>query len=236
MEKEIVENIYKAYVGKIAELQLYQRAIQKISKEEIIRIGERSKIIDSHPKLKDTYKSLENMHYCCVISGETKLYAVSRRGLEEEKLSIYMRKNKQYQWLLAEAYEIYEDFVEDIYAYIGYIDNTFWPMQDFGGISINEIKDQNFEYFRDKAKAKKDAPKSILNKLREKLPIIEELEKNNKLNINLKVLISVVEHMRHIIVHKNGWVDDKSKFIKNTLNTVGVYNSGHPKKEYVDFM
>ncbi|WP_256207102.1 hypothetical protein [Pseudomonas sp. P97.38] len=41
-----------------------------------------------------------------------------------------LQKLKTYHWLLAEAYEAFEDFIERVYAYCGLVRNRFWVQPD----------------------------------------------------------------------------------------------------------
>ena len=65
--------------------------------------------------------------------------------IEDRRLSVILHKNKQYQWLLSEAYEEFEDFIEAAYAYAGYADNNFWPLKDYGNISLQDLQNKEFQ-------------------------------------------------------------------------------------------
>jgi len=135
----------------------------------------------------------------------------------EERIEIVeLHKNKQYQWLLAEAYEAYEDYLEDLYACIGLIDHSFWLARDFGDISLSEIPQQEIAWFKAQVKQKKDKPKSILFTLRKNIPSISQVELNNKNNIHYQFATLMIENFRHIIVHNNGNFNNKLGLTKNT--------------------
>jgi len=150
----------------------------------------------------------------------------------EERIEIVeLHKNKQYQWLLAEAYEAYEDYLEDLYACIGLIDHSFWLARDFGDISLSEIPQQEIAWFKAQVKQKKDKPKSILFTLRKNIPSITQVELNNKNNIHYQFATLMIENFRHIIVHNNGNFNNKLEFTKNLLHKSGIKNHFKPNLE-----
>lgn len=144
--------------------------------------------------------------------------------------------NKQYQWLLVEAYEVFEDYLTKLYANIGYLDNDFWQMQDFGEYSINEIKDLNVDWFIDQTIKKRDKPKSILAQIKKKMPsLTEKLAPKIKDNPNedYEFMMSLISEIRHIIVHNNGKTN-KSEFCERVLIKIGRCNNGKPSQAYAD--
>jgi hypothetical protein len=65
------------------------------------------------------------MTFYDAITGNVIFYDHKKLSIEDRYLHIFIHKNKQYQWLLAEAYEEYEDYLENIYAYYGKVNNAF---------------------------------------------------------------------------------------------------------------
>ena len=124
-------------------------------------------------------------------------------SVEDRMKAVVLHKNKQYQWLLVEAYEAFEDYIEDVYAYAGLIDKNLWPCRHFGNISLSELSNKDFNWFRNKIDTIRNKD-SISNQFRKVFSNIEEIETKNELNINLKLTIVLIENLRHIIVHKGG--------------------------------
>ena len=62
---------------------------------------------------------------------------------EQTSNDVFFHYNKQMQWFLVEAYEIYEKFIENLYSLMGYLDNDFWNLSDFGEIQFNDILNKN---------------------------------------------------------------------------------------------
>jgi hypothetical protein len=169
-------------------------------------------------------------------TGIIKFYNHKKRSLEDRYLHVLLHKNKQYQWLLAEAYEEFEDYLENIYAYYGGINNAFWPLQDYGNISLSELGNKDYAWYAEQAKKKKDIPHSILNRFRKQFPELMTVEATNKLEINLSLAVTLIEKLRHVIVHKGGKVSSKEAFIKLTTQQSGLYNNGNISRDYVNFI
>lgn len=147
-----------------------------------------------------------------------------------------LHKNKQYQWLLVEAYEEFEDFLEKTYAYLGKKDNSAWPLNDFGPTTLPELAKKDFEWHLDRATAKKGGPESILSYFKNKFHSLKSIETNNSIKINMFLAITLISKLRHVIVHKGGTVSDVDTFIKKTLEKTGLYNSGRPSNNHVSFI
>ena len=48
--------------------------------------------------------------------------------------------------------------------------------------------------------------------------------------------ITLIELLRHVIVHRGGVAYDKNKFKDRVLKKCGLYNSGKPSQDHVDFI
>lgn len=207
-----LDEIFESYSSKMTQLCLYQRAMQDIAKKELEKLAEYEKSLEIHPELKEHSLSLHKMTFRIASNGEHFVYGRKKLSIEDRRLSVFLHKNKQYQWLLSEAYEEFEDCIERLYAYAGFTNNDFWPLKDYGGITLSEIETKDFNWFEEQASNKKDAPSSIINKFRESFPLIKKTEEENKLNVNLRLAITLIEYLRHVIVHRGGTVHDKYKF------------------------
>lgn len=161
------------------------------------------------------------------------MYGYRERSLEDKKRAVYRHKNKQYQWLLSEAYELFEDFIETTYAYAGYTDRSFWPLKDFGNVSLAELEEKDFTWFVHQAKIPQ---REILSRYRKKFPQLVYLETQNRLNINLSLAVVLIENLRHIIVHKKGIISNRRAFIEKVLKASGLYNNGNFCLKHTEFI
>lgn len=228
--------IFDVYSTKMTQIYLYQKAMQELSKKELQKLYEIEESLKDKPETLEMSSSQHNMFFRSARDGAHKFFGSKKSSIEDRRHSLVLHKNKQYQWLLAEAYEEFEDYLEDLYACVGFKNNDFWPLRDFGGITLSEIESKPFEWFQAQAKKKKDKPASIINRFRECLPNIASLEVNNGLEINLRLAIKLVEFLRHVIVHKGGNVSDKDEFIKQVLQKSGLYNNGSYDESHLDFI
>jgi hypothetical protein len=231
-----IQEIFSRYTEAVAQLHLYQRAVKANAAKELVELDRYAKTLENHPDLKELPNSVNNMIFRHARDGGPRVFAHKKTSLEEKATQVFYHKNKQYQWLLSEAYELFADFVEDAYAYAGYVDNNFWPLSDFGSITLSELRTKDFEWFANQARAKRDVPQSALNRFREKLPDFADLEKNNKINLDLKLLVILVEHLRHLIVHMGGVSKDKEKFIENVMKKTGYSTKGDAADEQIKFI
>lgn len=231
-----IKDIFDDYASKIAQLHLYQRAMQKIAKKELQELDEYEKSIEKKPDLKELSCSYQKMHFRNAKDGSPVFFSYIKSTIEDMKLSVILHKNKQYQWLLSEAYEAYEDFIETSYAFAGYSDNNIWPLKDYGNISLTELREKPFTWYVEQSKKKRDTPNSIINIFKTNFPEISEIENNNALDINLRLAVILIEHLRHIIVHNGGVVTDKTDFIKRVLEKSGLYNNGKYDETHESFI
>lgn len=231
-----ITRIFSDYANRAAQLVIYQRAMKKIAQQELSELVEYSEIHKNHQDILDIPRSVNNMYFYAAKDGTARLYGHNVQSVEDEKKAVILHKNKQYQWLLAEAYEAYEDFIEQSYAYMAFINNETWPLMDYGNINLRELKDKDFSYFLLQARNKKDKPHSMLKQLRKVFPQYEVLETQNKVNKDLKLIINMTEKFRHHIVHTSGKVLDKTKCIEDILKKTGVFNNGKYNTDIFDYI
>ncbi len=231
-----LNEIWSDFSERMAEIELYKLAAKDSAKKELSLINENFKAIKNNPDLKDLSASLNNMSFYDARSGEIKFYNYKDRSFEDLYLHVLLHKNKQYQWLLSEAYEEFEDYLENLYAYYGNINNSFWPLKDFGNISLSELDEKDYEWYVTQARKKKDIPSSILNRFRKYFPELKTIETTNKLQVNLSLAIALIEKLRHVIVHKGGKVSSKNAFVKLTTEQVGLYNGGSVSEDNINLI
>ncbi len=232
-----LDKIFDNFTSKMLEIELFKRVVEDSSNKELSELIKNSKEIKKLSKEEqDEFYEGHNFIFYSALDGKVKFYGNKNLTIKEMQKLTVNRKNKQYQWLLVDAYEAFEDFIEDIFAYLGYKDKNLWMMSDYGNIYPSEIDNKDYTWFLEQSRKKKDRPKSILNHLRKKFPKIEQLESNNKLNVNLKLSLIICENFRHIIVHENGIIKNDVKFTQKLLEKAGLYNNGNPNNSYKDFI
>jgi len=227
-----VEEILDGFVSNMSRLHILQCDMRDLASSRLQRLYEyKEKTIENGHAASD--ESIDNNWLVArnPYSGKREKLVPSRRSVDELMLASHVHKNKQYMWLLAEAYEIFEDSLESLYAYVGYRNTDFWPLRDFGGIKLSELRSKEYGYFLEQAEKKRNTPASIMSVFRKAYTKLEQLEKDNELEVNLRLAVNLIESMRHIIVHLGGTVNDKDEFIKSVLEKSGLYNNGNPLEE-----
>ena len=216
----------------MAQIQLYQRGVKDIHTRERRKIHEDVQELEQNPHLTDLMVKIDNMVFKDAKTGTTVFFGQTSRTPTEMDLSVVLHQNRQYQWLLVEAYEEFADFVKMAYASVAMVDPNFWPLADYGNITLADLSTKDWAWHLERLKNKKDCPHSILAHLKKRYPEIRELALNNTCDENLDFSLFLIEHLRHIIVHNGGVTSDKAEFSKLVLQKAGLYNNGKPSEEH----
>lgn len=231
-----IEEAFEAYLSKVAEVHIYRQEIKHGADHEIQRLvkqrdNQRTAGFD------DSFTvSAQNMSFRTAETGVHNFYSFHDSTIQQSIDSLIVRTNRQYQWLLVDTYELFEDYLEHAYACMGYSDKNFWPLRDFGNATLSELELKDYQYFLQQSQGKKDRPYSILNQFRHKIPYVKRFELTNKLDTNLSLAVALIEKLRHFIVHLRGVVHDKQKTIKEILERAGVYNNGKTSAAELSFI
>lgn len=221
------------FLKNISNAQLYASAVKrnknKMAKELTLR-KKSVEIINETENLDPLIKEyngidFKQFSFMSPYTGTKQVFAFKRTTIDEHLNNLTVYQNRQYQWILVEVYEFFEDYIEWVYACIGFIRNSFWIGSDFGDISISEIKNKDLNWFHSKSVSKKKAPHSILERFRHVVPNVSHIEIYNRNNTNYRLAITLVEHFRHIIVHYGGNFKNKDEFIKTVLNKANIGNN-----------
>jgi hypothetical protein len=77
--------------------------------------------------------------------------------------------------------------MESADAFAAYTDRNFWPLKNYGNISLLELNKQDFDWFV--SQANPDTLKNISERFSKKFPQLKRLEAYNKLGVNLRLAI-----------------------------------------------
>lgn len=230
-----LQEIFNEYILKSEQIIITKRSISEITKNEINGLIQKKENEEKVTGQKNTTHSMDFFFIQDAKTGETTRYNHTSSTVNEKIEQILFQKNKQYQWILSESYEIFKEFVIKAYAYLGYTDKNIWVPKDYGNITMSELESKDYSFFLKQAKNKKDVPESILNKFRNTFQEYKRLETSNKLEKNLKLEINLIEHFRHIIVHCGGKTSNKEALIKKILEKSGFWNNGKNNEENRNF-
>lgn len=199
--------------------ELTRRNIKEMFSKEVKVFTEAA---NSNPLGKAKKYSTQAMQFTCLQSGEHIRYGVAQISYGDRLESIWQNKNRQYQWLMAEVYEFFVEFLKKLYSFAGLNDSSFWPMSDFGNISVKEIAGKNYSWFLERARDKRNVPDSILARMRIVIPAIQQIEIDNHIGVNVRFIICLVEELRHVVVHQGGIVRNRQEFIDKVVKKSGI--------------
>lgn len=208
----------------IADIEVYRHSVESAADREYGHLlQQKENVVNSG--LNGTI-ALHNMFFQDATSGQPVFYGFRDIAIDQAILNLVRHTNRQHQWFLAEAYELFEEFVKHAYAFMGMNDPTRWPLRDFGGIQWDEVQSKDYQWFLEQARAKRDAPLSMLRQFRKVLPRMASVEPNNRYNCDLQVAVTLVGQMRHQIVHAKGIVSDKMAFAEEMIRKLGYSGAG----------
>jgi hypothetical protein len=214
---------------------IYEKFITKMSQHDK-NYGLSVKFIENQiEEIKLTYDSIDcntNLYYESSIfyfwdNTQSTFNIYKERDVTIKMLidDIINHQNIQYQWLLVSAFEDYEKYLKNIYAYLSCVKNKPKELNSIEFInyfdSIYNILIENID--------RRNAF-DILKVIRENLPKYKSLEINNSTKCDMRFLLLMIQYFRNIIVHNYGKVNDKEKLFKKLISIIGLY--GVRAKEY----
>lgn len=225
------DDIWRIFSEEIANVELSQRATKHFSDSELSRIEEQEKIIEEKEYDKIFCSSHEKLFFTDIRNDKKVHYCYRMLDSEARKMQVILKKNREYQCLIMEAYEYFEDAIENIYAYLGKNDINFWPMSEYGNKKYNDISSLDFGFYLGQAEKRKGGAISIAKDL------IDRFNQNIEYKrVKLKTMITVVEKIRHIVVHKGGRVDNKEMFIEKVAKDCGVSVNSEEYKNLTSYI
>lgn len=187
-------------------------------KSEVGRVFEaqRRNILEMHAQLPEwSMKKKKNgacyaFHFNSPSTGEP-LWEGKFIDLEAQLELNTIRKLKFYQWLLVEAYEAIEDFIEAAYAYCGFKGLRLWEQPKTWNFGSSASLDR---YLDTKVKG---TPYVQLRAFRNGLPHFSHYESINPNQVDYRVVFVLVEKLRHLIVHNEGYGQDLDRLVVRML-------------------
>ncbi len=163
-----VKTIFEEFEQNVHELSFYSDIVHESYKKYLSEIEEHKK---KHSDI--NFSSSSRPVYFDILNKHEKIISNLRvdKSVEQTSKDIFFHYNKQMQWFLVEAYEMYEKFIEQLYTIMGYLDNNFWNVSDFGEIQLHDISNKDEEWFFKQTKKKKGKPYSIIEVFKKRLNI-----------------------------------------------------------------
>lgn len=204
MADEYLANAFEVLATKINKLNQFKNVASEVfsaQHEEVVRVHE------ALPEwsLKRTEGSSYFLHYQSPSTGSDLLVPPKSYQIKDEIELNSLQKLKTYQWLLVDAYEVFEDFVEGAYAYCGLKGLSIWVQPD--GWVRDDKKDID-AYIKAPFKGKVRTPHRQLKAFRQGSQHFAQYETENLNGRNYRVVLVIIEKLRHAIVHFGGYCED----------------------------
>ncbi|MEN4749726.1 hypothetical protein ABEH28_08130 [Pseudomonas sp. Ps21-P2] len=189
--------------SKLSQLNQHKSQANKIYAEHHKAIQE---FHDQLPEwaLEFQYGMEHPFHFRCPSTGEDLTHNAPALSLEDRLELNLLQKLKTYQWLLVEAYEAFEDFVERAYAYCGLAGIGIWKRP----VDWKHEGSHDIQRYHQLPTRKDRKPYAQLREFRRASKHFEHFESENPTGANYRVILVLVEKLRHYIVHNGGYYDD----------------------------
>lgn len=231
-----LNEIQQQFLNKIMQLEFNKITASKIAEISLGEVQELERFVGSDPEKIELTNTWHPYSFHKASNGTNRTYGFKEVTLARRRQYVADIKNRQFQWLLAEAYEEFEESLKKVYAYCGMNDPYFWPLEDYGSKSLDEIGQEDFEWHLERAKAKRNSPRSILKQIRARRPHLQNIEGTNAFGINLDFAITLIEKFRHIIVHRAGIVSRLDLFVDSILKNAPAGSTKEEKGIYQGFI
>ncbi len=179
--------------------------------------------------------ALQSMAFREMRQRQPVFYASSEPNYDELISRLVVSHNRQYQWLLAEAFELFENFLLDAYGCAAAEDSKTWRTQDLKKIGPHAGQSAAWWVTQARELQHPPPPKVVLERLRQ-LPGVREIEVKNAHGVDYKIVLLMIERMRHVIVHNRGQVTSKEDFTQAILTNAGLLSGSLPKPEDAAFI
>lgn len=216
---------YKEFLSNIAGVELLSRQVKSSTDKEFESMAKNHESLIENG-LERHSSSLHNMFFRSLTNGEPIFYDHMALDYERRVKDLINRRNKHYLWLLAEAFEYFEDLVELMYAHIGHKEPSAWPPKETKGETPASLANKPFEWFHEKSESNKRL-NTKLECIRKRFPTLAAIEKSNHFGIDFRFTICLIEMLRHIVVHNGGRVNDLQNFVARTFEQAGMANNGN---------
>ncbi|MCY4629041.1 MAG: hypothetical protein OXE58_15935 [Acidobacteria bacterium] len=228
-----IDEIFDTFCLRVTEIELYRSVARDTTRPVVRRLDEIAQAEADRTGDVSVPFSVQSMGFRDPESGEYVRYGAAVSRTEDRAQQVVRQQNRQYGWLLVEAYEEFEDFLERTYAWLGRHDWQAWRLGEFGNIRHAELSEQPFRWYVETVRHKfAQNRRKILDRLRDLYPGLADREARNKLGRNLRLSVELIANLRHKIVHSRGRISDRNDFVRDVITQCGLWNNGRPKAEH----
>lgn len=215
-----IEEIFSAYTDKVADVHRFRWLTEGAADERLRALLEWKQKREAAGTT-DGFVSTQAVRFPLALTGRKVLYGFHQLTVDDQVSALVRHTNRQHQWFLVEAYELFEEFLKHAYALSGFQDPTRWSSKDLGGLDSAQASGMSFDWFLARARTKTSLPRTALQPLRTAFPRLVEVESKNAFETDLYVSANLLAHMRHQIVHARGMIGDRRKFAEKVLDKLG---------------
>ena len=228
-----LDEIFNTFLERVVRVELFRSVVTETTPQVLTRFAELARAeANQAGDVLPRFMSVRSMGFRDPESGDYVRYGATTSRAEDRVRQVIRQQDRQYGWLLVEAYEEFEDFLEKTYAWLGKHDSRAWRDRERGSIQCPEASQQPFSrYLETLRNTPALDPRAILGRLRHVYPILEETERQNKLNRNLRLSVELIANLRHKIVHARGTISNRNGFVEQVLKNCGLWNNGRPTAE-----
>lgn len=215
------------FLTHFADIELLERTMRDATTDQHRRLLEnRKRLVDQG--LEDLSSSHHNMSFRSLSTGEHIFYHARSRTSEEIRVDLLIHQNKQYQWLLAEGYEAFEDYVEFVYAVGGILHEPLWRPAELLKLKAAWGSNPSLDAYKEWA-ANPRYTGDVLSKMerfRSTFPGMSAVEADSPHYPNPKFQLALIEMLRHVVVHNSGRVKNKDAFVQRIFARSGASPTG----------
>jgi len=173
--------------------------------------------------------SMHNSFFQKMLGGEFIFYDQSQQTVDQLLTNLDLRCNKQFSWILAEAFEAFEKYIATEAAYIGSKNHKAWNSTKPNKTEV-EVDQKDFSWFLEKSQKIKGL-NGKLKIIKSAYPALETYESQNYFDVDFNFILTAIEKMRHSIVHNSGEMNDHKAFIRKIFEATGKSNNGNYDKK-----
>jgi len=239
--KSWVQEEFDKLLEKITNTDVYKRETAKVFQYHEIRLIEHNEQLPDWINRED-HGPAYYIRYSSPSTAEETTITTKTYKLGDQLELNTLHKLKTYQWLLAEAYEVFEDYIERVYADCGVRGSNLWVRPS--GWKYDGSKDLS-HYYNPRRK-NNGTPYLQLNALRERSAHFRQYEARKGNHYRVKFVL--IEKLRHLIVHEGGYCNDFDSLMrsiqqqlngvsmKDVLGYVDSYFTPHRGGKLVDLL
>ena len=220
--QKVVQDAYNDFKRRIIEIDYLQSITKNVYQKTLLELDKRIQTEENYPT-----KSSNGINFFLrdIAAGALSHCELNIFSTTEEKRLVHELFNRQYQILLVDAYEAFKKFLEITYSKLSKSNTNFY-IKKFHNENDDLIKFESLKFLK---KLHSETPEiGIIINLR-------NIQDSKQPDIDMTLfLIALIEKLRHHIVHSQGLIQDKEKFIGDVIKNAGLSNKSTPHQRYRD--